>query len=446
MKITVGTFRRLLDRSLPRGGLARSVSILAGGTAMAQAIAVAASPILTRIYKPADFGALQIFISLMMFAVIAAAGRYEVAILLPEDEQSSIDILGLAILCVCLTTMITAAVVLLCHFHWILPASMLALKGHLWLLPISVFGGGLYQVLSYWAMRHGGYSQIAKSKFTRAGAQVTTQLSVGLLVHGSLGLLLGDAIGRVMGSGRFIRELWRDSSDQLRAIRISRMMRLAVRYRAYPLVSMWGALISLSGLAIPTLFLAQYYGAQGTGWFALVARVLGVPSDLIGLSIAQVYTSEAAKLARSDPKRLMYIFLKTTRRMIYFGFVPCVLFTILAPELFQLIFGHAWREAGVYARYLAFMFYAGFINSPVQVTLNVLERQHAQFIWDISRLLLIVAAMALPFYRGYGPRTAILCYGVTMALMYGVHWIQSYFAIKHRTKQQAAASTDTVQA
>jgi O-antigen/teichoic acid export membrane protein len=437
---------RLLNRLIPRGGLARSVSILAGGTALAQAIAVAASPILTRIYKPADFGALQIFISLMMFAVIAAAGRYEVAILLPEDEQSSVDILGLAVLCVCLTTTITAVIVLICHYHWILPASMLALKGHLWLLPISVLGAGLYQVLSYWAMRHGGYSQIAKSKFTRAGAQVATQLSVGLLVHGSFGLLVGDAIGRITGSGRFIRELWRDSSDKLRAIRLSRMMMFAVRYRAYPLVSMWGALISLSGLAIPTLFLAQYYGAQGTGWFALVARVLGVPSDLIGLSIAQVYTSEAAKLSRSDPKRLMHIFLKTTRRMIYLGLVPCVLFAIMAPGLFQLIFGHVWREAGIYARYLAFMFYAGFINSPVQVTLNVLERQRAQFIWDISRLVLIVAAMALPYYRGYGPRTAILCYGIAMSLMYGVHWTQSYFAIKHRVKQASVALTNAVQA
>src|SRR5271155_2251607 len=99
-------FSRFLNRWLPRGGFARSVSILAGGTAMAQVIAVAGSPILTRIYNPSDFGALQIFISLMGFALVIAAGRYEFALLLPEDEQSSIDILGVAILCVCLTTIV----------------------------------------------------------------------------------------------------------------------------------------------------------------------------------------------------------------------------------------------------------------------------------------------------------------------------------------------------
>ncbi len=397
---------------------------------MAQVIAIAASPILTRIYKPSDFGTLQIFISLLSLALVAAAGRYEVALLLPEDDQTSIDIVAVAIVCVCFTTMLSAGIVIACHYHWFLPASMLSLKRYLWILPFSIGGAGLYQVLSYWAMRHGGYRELAATKFVQAGAQVGTQLGGGALVHGPLWLLIGDAVGRIMGSGRFLRNLWKDYADNVRAIRFRRMLHLAVRYRDYPLVSMWGALINTSGLAIPALFLAQYYGAQSTGWFAVVNRVLGVPGALIGASIAQVYTSEAAKLSRSNPERLMYIFLKTTRHMLYIGLVPCVLFTIFAPWFFQVVFGHAWREAGEYARYMAFMFYAGFLNSPVTMTLNILERQGVQLAWDISRLALTLLAIMLPSHLGYGPRIAILSYGVAMTLMYGIHWTLSHHAIK----------------
>lgn len=405
---------------------------------MAQALAVAASPILTRIYKPVDFGGLQVFISLMALALVAASGRYEVALLLPEDEQSAIDILGVAVLCVCLTATVTAGVVLICHYRWVLPASVSVLKGHLWLLPVSVLGGGLYQSLSYWVLRHKGYKQIATTKFTQAGAQVGTQLGAGFLIHGTLGLLLGDAVGRILGSGRFLRELWRNYSNEIGAIRPSRMIRLAIRYRDYPLVSMWGALINASGLALPSLFLAQYYGAQDTGLFALVNRVLGVPGALIGASIAQVYTSEAAKLSRSDPARLMYIFRTTTRRMLYLGLVPCLLFTLFAPWIFEFIFGPSWREAGEYARYLAFMFYAGFINSPVTMTLNILERQRSQFAWDGSRLALTVLSMATPYHFGFGPRIAIAAYGAAMTLMYGIHWAQSFFAIRHHVDTASA--------
>lgn len=192
---------------------------------------------------------------------------------------------------------------------------------------------------------------------------------------------------------------------------------------------MWGTLINMSGLALPALFLAQYYGTRETGCFGLVNRVLGVPAGLIGISIAQVYISEAAKLSRSDPQRLMHIFLKTTRHMIYLGLAPCIGFAVIAPWLFEHIFGHPWRDAGEYARYLAFMFYASFINSPVTQTLNVLERQWAQFAWDISRLMVTVFAIAIPHWLGYGAEIAVLIYGIAMTLMYCIHWMQSYLGI-----------------
>lgn len=414
---------------LPRSRFAKNVSVIAGGTALAQALAILSSPLLTRIYHPADFGVLQVFISLMSLLLVVASGRYEVAVLLPEEEQDAVDVLVLCVMCVGATTILCAGIIVASHYYWILPSSMLVLRDLLWLLPVSVLGGGIYQTLSYWAMRRGSYEEIAKSKFTQAAAQVLTQLGVGLLIHGPSGLLLGDSLGRMSGSGRFVRALWREYAYRLRAVRMRRVLQLALRYRQYPLVSVWGTLINMSGLALPALFLAQYYGARDTGSFALVNRVLGVPAALIGLSIAQVYIAEAAKLSKSDPRRLMAIFLKTTRHMLYLGLVPCAMFTMLAPWLFERIFGHPWREAGEYARYLAFMFYASFINSPVTQTLNVLERQWAQFAWDTSRLAVTVTAISIPHWLGYGPRIAVLAYGVAMSLMYCVHWTQSYFGI-----------------
>jgi O-antigen/teichoic acid export membrane protein len=440
-------FSKLCHRWLPTGGFARSVSILVGGTAAAQAIAVAASPVLTRLYRPSDFGVLQVFISLTGFVMVMAAGRYEFALLLPEDEQSAFDLLGVAIVCVCLTTTVTAMIVARVHqLPWMLPAGVVVMKGYLWLLPVSVLGGGLYQVLSYRAMRQNAYGQIAATKLTQVAAMVAVQLGAGLLIHGPLGLLTGDAVGRITGSGRFLRELWRNHVVQVRGIRVPRMIRLAVRYRNYPLVSTWGGLLNASGLALPALFLAASYGAQYTGWFALVNRVLGVPAALIGASIAQVYTSQAATLSRTDPQRLMYIFLETTRRMLYLGLVPCALFTLFAPWIFQTIFGRVWREAGEYARYLAFMCYASFINSPVTLTLSVLQRQRTQFVWDAGKLALTALSFTLPHHFGYGPRVAILAYGVAMTLMYSVHWTLSHGAIKHCADAAAAALANLAEA
>jgi O-antigen/teichoic acid export membrane protein len=123
--------------------------------------------------------------------------------------------------------------------------------------------------------------------------------------------------------------------------------------------------------------------------------------------------------------------------MLYLGIAPCIMFMIFAPWLFQLVFGNVWREAGEYARYLALMFFVGFINSPVMWTLTILERQRTQLVWDISSLVVTVLAMVLPHLLGYGPRVTIISYSVAMTMMYGIHWIMSYFGIGRRVNQAA---------
>ena len=71
---------------MPGGAFGRGVAVLGGGAAAAQAIAVAASPILTRLYSPADFGVLAVYTSLVSLLGAVAALSYHQAIPLPEIE------------------------------------------------------------------------------------------------------------------------------------------------------------------------------------------------------------------------------------------------------------------------------------------------------------------------------------------------------------------------
>lgn len=62
-----------IKRLLPSNRFARSVSILAGGTAAGQAIVVLASPILTRLYTPEDFGLLAVYAALLGIISVVAS-------------------------------------------------------------------------------------------------------------------------------------------------------------------------------------------------------------------------------------------------------------------------------------------------------------------------------------------------------------------------------------
>ena len=52
-----------LKARLGRGGFARNVATLAGGAAVAQFLPVLFTPLLTRLYSPADFGVLTQFVA-----------------------------------------------------------------------------------------------------------------------------------------------------------------------------------------------------------------------------------------------------------------------------------------------------------------------------------------------------------------------------------------------
>ena len=85
----------MLNKLKPKSDFTRNVLTLMTGTTIAQAIPVAISPLLTRIYAPEDFGVYALFISLATIFGSVANARYELAIMLPKKDEDAINIFAL---------------------------------------------------------------------------------------------------------------------------------------------------------------------------------------------------------------------------------------------------------------------------------------------------------------------------------------------------------------
>ena len=83
---------------IPQSAYARNVLTLMTGTSLAQAIPVAISPILTRLYSPEEFGLFALYMAVAMIVSVLVTGRYELAILLPRNEPDALHIAALAII------------------------------------------------------------------------------------------------------------------------------------------------------------------------------------------------------------------------------------------------------------------------------------------------------------------------------------------------------------
>ena len=149
-----------------------SVFTVAGGTAVAQAIALAALPVLTRLYPPESYGAFVVFLAWGGFVLPLVCARFEVAVALPRraDSASAIVVGSLAVAAgVALTCALAVAAVLAWR-----PA--LSRYGLAW-LPLYVLLGGAVQVLSNWAARVQDFRRLALARVLQAA--VTAGLSIG---------------------------------------------------------------------------------------------------------------------------------------------------------------------------------------------------------------------------------------------------------------------------
>ena len=61
------------------------------------------------------------------------------------------------------------------------------------------------------------------------------------------------------------------------------------RYRRFPIFLTPAGLLNASGVYVPLLLVASFYGATAAGYLGFSQRILSLPVTLLGQSIAQVY-------------------------------------------------------------------------------------------------------------------------------------------------------------
>lgn len=415
-----------ISQYIPKSDFVRNVMVMVGGTAFGQLVTVAASPFLTRMYAPSDFGVLAAYSSVLTILLVLASWRYEMAIPLPEKDRDAAHLVALSLGLVASTALTVSCLIL---WQGVAISSILgvpAIRPYLWLVPVGIVGAGSYQVFNYWGIRRKAYSRVAQTKVTQNIGQTVAQLAIGMVSPGPAGLLIGQVVGQTAGSGNLARLAFQQDRSAFRNLSWSTMWDMAYRCRRFPLISVFSGVLNTASVQIPNILLTTFFGVHVSGWFALGNRVLGMPLGLIGQSVAQVYLGQASRLAKQDPLEAERLFTRTSKRLAIASVVPIILIGASGPSLFELVFGFDWREAGVYVQLLVPGFIGQMVVTPLSHTFVILERHDLFLIFNVVRLVFTVSSVVLPFHLGRGPTWAVALYSASMFLTY----VLAYFMMR----------------
>lgn len=392
MKTLIVQLRRLL----PANRFAREVSVLVGGTAGGQLITFLAAPVLTRFYRPEDFGLLAIFMALMSMAGIIAGLRYQSAIALPDDEKEADALFVLSVFVVLAMTGLAAIPVMLFPDRIAQLLNTPRLADYVFLLPAGIFFIGIYHALNILAIRQKGFAPIAKTKITQALTTLGIQLAG--VKFGVVSLLSGQVAGHASGCVSLMLRLLRQRWRGMASVDTAALAEVAWRYKYFPLCGAWTGFLNTAGSQLPSILFAVMFSPAVAGIYALANRVLSVPAQLLGQATSDVFYSRAAQAGREG--KLGTLAAAIYSSLTHVAMPPTLVLVIAGPEIFRQVFGPAWEDAGVVAQWLAPWLYVEVLTSPLTSIFAVLDKLGTRLIYEIAALAVRVAAIIAGAFVG----------------------------------------------
>lgn len=399
---------------------------MASGSALAQAIPLAVSPILSRLYTPESFGVFSATVAIASILGIASTGRFELAVVLPSERRDALAIAG--------GVMALSASV--CGLAWALLSVMTSALPQIgalstigaWqhVVPVFAFGVALASLGSFLANRDRAYPRMAAAAAAQQGVAAVVGIVMGATHAPVNGLIVGRLAGVLSNSAVLFQEIRGVLRSYRKDWRFADAVRAMVRYKQFAFFNLPYSVVGTFSREF-VVFSLMFSGAvEAAGLYGLVRSALAAPISFLSASLSQVYYREAAdRSSTAEFAQLTFRLLMATALAMA---PPLALLSIWGPDIFAFVFGEQWREAGRFAQLLALPTLLSVMTSWPERIFEVRSKQSWSFAIQIGFDILSIGSLALALKLGAAPITAIGIYAVVQAA-YHLSYLSAVFAL-----------------
>ncbi|MBU0481315.1 MAG: lipopolysaccharide biosynthesis protein [Proteobacteria bacterium] len=395
-------------------GFFRNTMTLVGGNVVARIITFGLAPLITRLYSPEVFGTFSLLLAVAEVFVAISCLRYNNTILLPKNDADADNIVALCIFLVA-TTSLVCLIAILTAPAYLATVLNLGAPTLLFFIPLLILVSGIQQITDMWFLRLKHFNRLATSKIIAAVTDRSLSISLGLIASGvPTGLLTGRVAGVFCSTVALFVVGLQPLKDVWTSCNIRRILEIAGRYRIFPKY-VGDAFIQRASVQAPLLLIGFFFGPLEAGLYALTQRILGEPMTLIGDSLGRSYSQKASEHYRNgesvagDTRRLYRY------SLIYFG-APMIFMSFILSDLFGLIFGTKWMEAGIYVKLLTPVFIVIFAIRPISIIYDLHEKQKERLLHNTVSLAVICLSFTVGAWVGR-PVPALVLYAVSITLL-----------------------------
>jgi O-antigen/teichoic acid export membrane protein len=167
---------------------------------------------------------------------------------------------------------------------------------------------------------------------------------------------------------------------------------LIKKYKNFPIYQAPHALFNILVLHIPIYFYSFYFDSYIVGLYSLGTKIVLMPMAIFSATNAKVYAQKVSQ-DYYDKKNLYDFSLKYLKSIFLKTFFIFFIFIYFSPEIFKIVFGVKWVEAGVYIQILSPWLFLNMIVSTISYIPSLVGKQKKALKVSFIHILLITLGL-----------------------------------------------------
>ncbi|HEU5079606.1 MAG TPA: oligosaccharide flippase family protein [Opitutaceae bacterium] len=338
------------------------------GTAAGQAVVLLSTPLLARLHDPREFGALALLLSLSNIGTATACFRYDIAIPSVQDRDALPLVRVSLAFSLAVAILIASATLLLERETWFV-SRFGVLVTHPFLVGTCIFLVGSHQATIALLLQRAEITKVAWLRFIQGAA------FGGFAMIPFVGLLWAQALSFVGGLFGIRRAMQKREKDEpgFRAT--------AVEFRAFPLMSLPGAILDVVGYSVCVWAIVNAYGSSVAGHYSQIQRLIGAPLMLLSMSLAQILLKQTADIS-SEKREVRRLLRKVLLVMALLSGCALIVLWFIGQPLISLVLGPKWDISRSLIIPVAIAVFARACVSPLSSVLITYRRFGYALAWQ----------------------------------------------------------------
>lgn len=372
-------------QKLKKSGFLVSVMSVGIGNLIGQGLSVISVPILSRIYSVEAYGEYGIIVSSSTIIISFATLGLMSAIMVPkDDEQSNIVFTSAFWVQFVLSLVVAVTAIVISPFY-----RFHEVKGSYWIsiiiMWLYVFITSVKNILYVSINRKGLNKVLLWNPIIGGCANILIAIPLGLLKIGYQGFFIAAIIGEVLMCIQMVLKY----NPFIRHFSVNRLLSTFRKYHEFILFQCPANAIETYTTQFPTQFLSRTFDSNVLGVYGMCVKLMQYPVLLIAQPISTVYFRTATRYKEKHQELSSFTYTLITR-ILLIAIIPIVIISLFGQELFVIILGSKWAEAGKMASLLVYQYALLFATKCVSYCRVSIGKQRMNFGFQVANLVVTV--------------------------------------------------------